>query len=394
MKKRLLWVTALLVVAASATAYFVWRPAASADTVGGTASVERGIHQVVVRSQGLIVSATTIEVKSRASGLVQTIHATAGDRVSKGQILLEVDPARSRLNEEEMRNEVENARSQVRLAEESIDPERVGLAQRRLARAQELAKEGLNTREAIEQAEYDFASAERTLRNQHQQLEAAQRRLEIALTRWRRSEIESTFSVIRSPIDGVVLSRAVEIGSGVTSFSDSAQGGTVLFKIGSLDRLAFDGILAISDLTRIKPGLAARITSDAWREPTTGVVSYVAQEATAQTQGSSAANRAPTFQVKIQLEALAKDLPLNVPATAEIIVETVRDALVVPYSCVRHLPNNEGRLQESADGTVRERSVKLGAVTAGKVQIIGDVTEGTRVVGCGRAVTDVTIQGR
>jgi RND family efflux transporter MFP subunit len=394
MKKRLLWVTGLLVVAASGTAYVVWRPRVSAETAGGTGTVERGRHEVLVRSQGLIVSATTIEVKSRASGLVQSIHATAGDRVRAGQVLLEVDPARSRLNEEEMRNEVENARSQVRLAEESIDPERVTLTQRKLLRARELAKEGLTTREAIEQVEYDVGAAERTLRNQRQQLEAAQRRLEVALTRWRRSEIESTFTVIRSPIDGVVLSRAVEIGSGVTSFSDSAQGGTVLFKIGSLDRLAFDGALAISDLTRIKPGLPARVTSDAWREATTGVVSYVAQEATAQAQGSSATNRAPTFQVKIQLEAAVKDLPLNVPATAEIIVETLPDALVVPYSCVRPLPNSEGRLRESVNGSVRDRVVKLGAVTAGKVQIIGDVAEGAQVVGCGRASNGVGIQVR
>jgi HlyD family secretion protein len=390
MKKALLWVSLLLVLAAGGTAYFVMRPSASADTAGSTGTVERGKHEVLVRSQGLIVSATTIEMKSRASGLVQAIHATAGDRVRTDQILLEVDPARSRLNEEEMRNEVENARSQVRLAEESIDPDRVALAERKLTRARELSKEGLNTREAIEQAEYDFAASERALRNQRQQLEAQQRRLEVALTRLRRAEIESTFTIIRSPIDGVVLSRAVEIGSGVTSFSDSAQGGTVLFKIGSLDRLAFDGNLAISDLTKIKPGLAARVTSDAWREATTGVVTYVAQEAIAPSQGSSAPNRAPTFQVKIELEAAAKDLPLNVPATAEIIVETLPDALVVPYSCVRHLPNGQGTLRESANGTVRERSVKLGPVTAGKVQIIGDVAQGTHVVGCGRASGDGT----
>lgn len=389
MRKRLLWVTLLaLTLAAGGAAYVAMRPSASADPAGATATVERGRHEVLVRSQGLIVAATTIEVKSRASGLVQAIHATAGDRVRTGQVLLEVDPSRSRLNEEEMRNEVENARSQVRLAEEAIDPERVELAQRKLSRARELSKEGLTTREATEQAEYDFAAAERTLRNQRQQLEAAQRRLEVALTRLRRSEIESSFTTIRAPIDGVVLSRGVEIGSGVTSFSDSAQGGTVLFKIGSLDRLAFDGNLAISDLTSIKPGLAARVTSDAWREPASGVVSYVAQEAVASTPGSSATNRAPTFQVKVQLEGVLKDVPLNVPATAEIIVETLSDALKVPYSCVRHLPNGQGMVRESANGTVRERQVTLGAVTEGKVQIMGDIAEGTQVVGCGRGPAD------
>ena len=359
MKKRLLWATLLvLVLAAGGAAYFVMRPSASADVTGGTATVERVAHEVLVRSQGLIVAATTIEVKSRASGLVQAVHATAGDRVRTGQVLLEVDPARSRLNEEEMRNQVEEARSQVRLAEESIDPDRVALAQRKLARARELSKEGLTTREAIEQAEYDAAAAERTVRNQRQQLEAAQRRLEIALTRLRRSEIESTFTVIRSPIDGVVLSRAVETGSGVTSFSDSAQGGTVLFKIGSLDRLAFDGNLAVSDLTKIKPGLAARVTSDAWREPAAGVVSYVAQEAVAPTQSSP--NRAPTFQVKVELEGVHKDLPLNVPATAEIVVETcptrcscrIRACVTSPMARGRFVSQRTGRFASARSSWV------------------------------------------
>jgi hypothetical protein len=130
------------------------------------------------------------------------------------------------------------------------------------------------------------------------------------------------------------------------------------------------------------------VTSDAWRERAAGVVSYVAQEAVAPTQSSP--NRAPTFQVKVELEGVHKDLPLNVPATAEIVVETVPDALLVPYSCVRHLPNGQGTLRESANGTVREHTVKLGAITAGKVQIIGEVAEGTRVVGCGRASADAT----
>jgi multidrug efflux pump subunit AcrA (membrane-fusion protein) len=349
MKRRLLWSALVIVVlVAGATVYFFTRPEAAADAAGRTARVTKTTHDVIVRSQGLIVSGATIEVKSRASGLVQAVHASAGDRVRKDQVLLEVDPARSRLNEEEMRNEVENARSQVRIAEDAIDPERAALAKRKLDRVHELAKQGLTTREAIEQGEYDLAAAERALRNQKQQLEAAQRRLE-----------------------------------GVTSFSDSAQGGTVLFKIGSLDRLAFDGSLAISDLTKVRSGLKARVVSDAWKTTTSGTVTYVGQEAIAQGQSASTSGRAPTFQVKVQLDAAASnDLPLNVPASAEIIVETITNALVVPVACVRHLPNSQGLLRELSGGVVRDKTVKLGAVTAGMVHVTGDIAEGTELAGC------------
>lgn len=367
---------------------FIFRPTGAATT-GGSARVTRESLDVLVRSQGLIVAATTIEVKSRASGYVQAVYATAGDRVRKDQILLEVDPARSRLNEEEARNEVESARSQVRLSEESRDPDRIAHLKRRLERQRELFEKGLSKREDVESAEYELASAERAFRGQEKQLEAASVRLDTSLTRLRRAQTESTFTTIRAPIDGVILSRAVEVGSGVTSFSDSVQGGSVLFKIGSLDRLAFEGSLAVSDLTRVKPGLAARVASDAWPAPAVGTVSYVGQEAIAQTQPQSSAqpNRAPTFQVKVQLDAAAaRDLPLNVPAVADIVVSNVANALVVPFSCIRHMSNGQSAIRELAGGGTRERIVKLGPVSAGKVQIIGDVAEGTQIAGCGAAL--------
>jgi HlyD family secretion protein len=390
MKRRRVWwwvggVGVLGVAIAGVAAYLMMRSTASAATSGGVAKVARENLDVIVRSQGLIVAATTIEVKSRASGYVQAVHATAGDRVKRDQILLEVDPARSRLDEEEMRNEVEVAKSQVKLSEESRDPDRLTLLRKRLERQRDLFEKGLSKREEVDNAEYELASAERALRSQEKQLDAARVRLETALTRLRRAQTESSFTIIRAPIDGVILSRAVEVGSGVTSFSDSAQGGSVLFKIGSLDRLAFEGSLAVSDLTRVKPGLAAQVASDAWPAPAAGRVTYVGQEAMPQQQASSQqSNRAPTFQVKVQLDAsAAKDLPLNVPAVADIVVSTVPNALVVPFSCVRHLPNSQGSIRELSGGTARERLVKLGPVSAGKVQIIGEVAEGASITGCG-----------
>ena len=390
MKLLALWSVILLVIvgALGAGYYALKRSRDAARTpAGGSARVSRENLEVLVRTQGLIVAATTIEVKSRASGYVQAIHASAGDRVKKDQILLEVDPARSRLNEDEMTNEVEAARSQVRLSEESGDPEHVGLRRRRLERQRELEQKGLIKREDVETAQYDLAAAERALRGQQKQLEAAKLRLETSMTRLRRAQTESSFTIIRAPIDGVVMTRAVEVGSGVTSFSDSAQGGNVLFKIGSLDRLAFEGSLAVSDLTRVTTGLPARVRSDAWPAPATGSVSYVGQEAMPQAQSSSAGtNRAATFQVKIQLEATSgTNLPLNVPAVADIVVSTVPSALVVPFSCVRYLPNSQGILREQKGGVIEERTVKLGPVTGGKVQVSGAIQEGAQVVGCGPA---------
>jgi HlyD family secretion protein len=386
MKRAIIWLSVFVVVAAAGTgAYLILRPGRASEAAGRTARVARADLEVLVKTQGVIVPATTVEVKSRASGYVLRIHASAGDRVRKDQILLEVDPARSRLNEEEARNEVEAARSQVRLAKEGLDPERIEMLRRELNRQRELAAKKLTPRKALEDAEYSLTSAERSYRSQERQLEAAELRLETAMTRLRRAETESSFTIIRAPIDGVVMERAVEVGSGVTSFSDSVQGGTVLFRLGSLDRPAFDGSLAISDLAKVKPGLRARVTSDAWPVPATGVVSYVGQEAQTTPAGQSTSqNRAATFKVRIDLEETGnRSLPLNVPALAEIVISTVAGALVVPFSCVQHRPDGQGILRESAGGGTRERVVTLGPVSGANVQIIGDVKEGTEITGCG-----------
>jgi multidrug efflux pump subunit AcrA (membrane-fusion protein) len=144
-KRKIVWAVVLLAIVAVVGAGFaVWRSRAKARVpAGSSARVTRENMDVIVRTQGLIVAATTIEVKSRASGYVQAIHASAGDRVKKDQVLLEVDPSRSRLNEDEARNEVEAARSQVRLSEESLDPERIALLRKRLDRQRELEQKGL-----------------------------------------------------------------------------------------------------------------------------------------------------------------------------------------------------------------------------------------------------------
>lgn len=137
-------------------------------------------------------------------------------------------------------------------------------------------------------------------------------------------------------------------------------------------------------MTKVKPGLTARVSSDAWPSAATGVVSYVSQEAQ-----SDDKTKAATFEVRIQLDTAARDLPLNVPALAEVLISKVTDALVVPLSCVSYRANGDAMVRESVGTGQTERPVKLGTVKDGKVQIIGDLDPGTEVSGCGRQANAV-----
>ena len=93
MKRLFLWTAGLIVLGvAVAAAYAFTRSSAAGAAGAGSARATTQPMEVLVKSQGLTVAATTIEVKSRASGYVQAVHARAGDRVKKDQILVNNTP--------------------------------------------------------------------------------------------------------------------------------------------------------------------------------------------------------------------------------------------------------------------------------------------------------------
>lgn len=246
---------------------------------------------VVLNATGYIVAAHKIQVASKVIGKVAWIGVEKGDRVKAGQVI-------ARLEDDEYRAQVQQARGQLasleaRLAElergsrpEEIDAARAQVEQARaelenarlqLERIRQLAAEKVMSRSALDdaQARYDTAAA---------RLEAAQKNYEIVRQGPRREQIESmrgqveaargalafaetqlANTLIRAPVDGTILERAVEKGEFVTtSFAGERGAKGYVVTLADLNDLRVELDISQNDFARLRPRQRGIITVDAW----------------------------------------------------------------------------------------------------------------------------------
>lgn len=250
-----------------------------------------GSASVVLNATGYIVAAHKIQVASKVIGKVAWIGVEKGDRVQAGQVIV-------RLEDDEYRAQVQQARGQLaaleaRLAElgrgsrpEEIDAARAQVEQARaelenarvqLERIRQLAAEKVMSKSALDdaQARYDTAAA---------RLEAAQKNHEIVRQGPRREQIQSmrgqveaargalalaetqlANTLIRAPITGTILERAVEKGEFVTtSFAGERGAKGYVVTLADLNDLRVELDISQNDFARLKPRQRGIITVDAW----------------------------------------------------------------------------------------------------------------------------------
>ncbi|MCS7042288.1 MAG: efflux RND transporter periplasmic adaptor subunit [Bryobacteraceae bacterium] len=250
-----------------------------------------GGASVVLNATGYIVAAHKIQVASKVIGKVAWIGVEKGDRVKAGQVIV-------RLEDDEYRAQVQQARGQLaaleaRLAElergsrpEEIDAARAQVEQARaelenarvqLERIRQLAAEKVMSKSALDdaQARYDTAAA---------RLEAAQKNYEIVRQGPRREQIESmrgqveaargalafaetqlANTLIRAPVDGTILERAVEKGEFVTtSFAGERGAKGYVVTLADLNDLRVELDISQNDFAKLKPRQRGIITADAW----------------------------------------------------------------------------------------------------------------------------------
>lgn len=268
-----------------------------------TANVE--IRDIVVAAvaAGTVAPVTTIEVKSQASGEITEVHVDEGDEVERSQLLVRVDqriPANA-----------------VRQAEADSVVARAGLenAESRLARAEHLFAQDALTEEELEDARLQRATA-------YADIIATQRALEDA-------RIASVQTEVRAPSDGIILSRAVEVGSVIASASRDVGGGAVLLRMASLDTVEVRALVDETDIGRIKPGLKVSLTVAAYpNRPFEGEVLRVGAEAVIE-------QNVTTFPVIVRIPNRSRLLKPGMNAEVQIQIGVARNAVAVPNQALR-----------------------------------------------------------
>src|SRR5438046_1631904 len=170
--------------------------------------------EAIVSSSGKIQPKRLVNISADTSGRVVNLAVNEGDRVTKGQFLLQIDPKSLRTRVDNSTAGLQAAEGSLEQLRQSVETARVQFeqAQKSLARQRELWKEQLSTRDALEKAETDVRSAESALREREKQVSAQSARIEQERAGLESAKYDLSKVRIESRIDGVVTRRNIKAG--------------------------------------------------------------------------------------------------------------------------------------------------------------------------------------
>lgn len=291
--------------------------------------IERGTLQVSVEATGTLQAATQVELGSRVSGQLLKVLVDYNDPVKQGQLLAEIDPTPFRARHSQARASVASAKAELG----RIDADIV-VKEQTLARAKDLHGRQLNSTAELQAAEGAVAVAKAQLEVGRAQLEGAQASLASAA-----ADLEATR--ITSPIDGVVLARAVEAGQTVAA---SLQAPRLFVIARALDELEVIAKVDESDLAIVKAGASGSVAVDAF--PGRKFPATVRQIRIDAVNESGVV----TFPVVLAVENPEGLLLPGMTATVHIDGPPIENALIAPAAALRFAPSTSGK--KATGGTV------------------------------------------
>lgn len=284
-----------------------------------TAQVERGSIIATVSATGTLNAVTTVQVGTQVSGTIQKLFVDYNSLVKKGQVIAQIDPAIFTSQVEQSRGNYQSSLANLSKLKASASD-----AARTLERNRQLLKEGI-----VSQADFDTAET------RYQEALAAIRAAEgnVIQTRGasRQTQTNLRYATIRSPVDGVVVSRNVDVGQTVAA---SFQTPTLFTIAQDLTKMQINTSVDEADIGKVQVGQPSVFTVDAYPERQfKGVVSQV-RIAPIITQN------VVTYDVVITVEN--KDLKLKPGMTANVSVEVMRtdNVLTIPSAALRFKPED------------------------------------------------------
>ena len=366
MKKKTIWII-IGVLAVIAIAVYMLSGGKKEQTVSfDTTKVERQNIQTTITATGTIEPVTSVTVGTQVSGIVSKLYVDYNSVVKKGQVIAELDKTN-------LISELNTARANLSSAESSATYE-----QANYNRYKTLYDKGLVSADEYENALLSYQKAKEQVNTSRESVRKAQTNL--------------GYATITSPIDGVVLSKAVEEGQTVAASFNTPE----LFTIAQdLTDMRVIADIDEADIGGVKEGQRVTFTVDAYPEDKfEGAVTQVRQQATTE-------SNVVTYEVVIS--APNNDLKLKPGLTANVTIYTMEknDVLAVPSKALRFVPN-EALLQKDQKiedveakakvwtlegNTFKAHAVETGTTNGMVTEILGGISEGTEVL------TDFNISG-
>jgi len=317
--KRLFVVAFLVIVAVAAVVIF--RTAGKSNSVQfKTQEVQRGDLTVIVTATGTLQPTNTVEVGSELSGIIKSVEVDYNDRVKVGKVLAKLDASKLEAQVTQSRGALESAKAKVLQAQATVSETRNKLAQLRRVRE-------LSNNKVPSQIEFDAAeAASERAKADEASAGAAVSQARAALEVY---ETDLSKAVIRSPINGIVLTRSVEPGQTVAASFQAP----VLFTLAEdLTKMELHVDVDEADVGQIQEGQKATFTVDAYPNRT-----FQAQITQARF-GSKTVEGVVTYETVLKVDNSDLSLRPGMTATADITVKKVQSVILVPGGALRFTP--------------------------------------------------------
>ncbi len=355
------------------------------------AKVERGDLAKSVVATGKIEPITKVEVKSKASGIVEKLFVEYGDHVKKGQLLAELDKQQilEQVNQQKASLEAAEAASHAAAADlerakfDAEGPD-VPVFKRAYERATQMAKDGVVSASALDDAQknYEMAVNKQKL-GQANVISAAaklrQAQAQVSQSKAQLAEKEEEYhnSTIISPLEGVVLSRDVEVGDAVSSILVLGSSATLVMTLGDTREVYVKGKVDESDIGKVYLGQPARIKVESYKDRTfSGKVTKISPMGVEK-------DNVTTFEVRASIDNSKGELKSQMTANAEVILEEHKGILMVPEGALIYDKDRKASVEvpepTQKDGR-KKIPVTVGISNGSKTELLTGLKEGTQVI--------------
>jgi HlyD family secretion protein len=388
----------IIIISVVVAIVLVFVGALAAFNRGGTkidpsklAKVEKGDLAKSVVATGKVTPITKVEVKSKASGIVKKLYVEYGDTVKKGQLLAQLDKDEIQAQVDQSRAALQS--SEANLASSQADYERakvdaegpdVPLLKRQYDRSVEMAKDGVVSASTLDDADKNYQMAlnkQNVSKAQVIVLKAkiAQAQADVVHNRANLAQLEEQLSYtdIVSPIDGIVLSRDVEMGDAVSSILVLGSSATLVMTLGDTSEVYVKGKVDESDIGKVYLGQPARIKVESFKDKTFyGKVTKISPMGVEK-------DNVTTFEVRVSINNPGGELKAEMTANAEIILDEHKNVLQIPEGAIIYDKDKKASVEipdpKAKDGK-KKLALNIGISNGAKTEVLSGLKEGDQVV--------------
>lgn len=354
MKKYLIYGTALLIIVS--VSYKLMNRNTD-NVVYKTQKIENGDIMESITASGTINPLSTVSVGSQASGRIAEIYVDYNSVVKKGQLLALIDQENAKATVQQREAALDIAKAQV-----AVEKNNIKYYKKALNRISKLNASKYSTEKDLEAAERDYDNSVAQLALEQAQVKQAQASLNSAQT-------ELSYTEIKAPVDGIVISKSVEVGQTVAASFETPE----IFSVAEdLTKMQIEASVVEADIAKVKEGQQVRFTVDSYADDYFyGTVTQVRNEAIT-------TSNVVTYTVVIGIDNTDLKLKPGMTANVEIITAEEKGVMLVPNQALRFYIDDSDNAKRYKDrgvwiiknGKPERVTVKIGVSDDDNTQIL------------------------